>query len=370
MTKKQWLWNIPGAFADGAVLFPMIAALCLQGGFSATRLLVSAGLAYVVSGLFFRVPMSVQPLKSIAIAALAIGATPTEIRLAGAFLGLTCLALTLCDVNAYARRVPRTLVQGLQAGLGVILARQGLKYGVSVPLVALVAAMIFVPRFFKLHLLGLIALGGLAWAIFLGPGAGASQLAVLPVSPDHFGRLAVIVSLVLPQLALTLGNSVLGTRDVTQSYFGARAARVTERRLLGFIGVGNLLTAAYSGLPFCHGSGGVTAHVRGGATHWISNLIIGATLLVFGVIESRGAALTLNYPLVLLGSLLVATGVFHLGLAKATWQTAAGKLELTLMAAVAGVTQNMLWVLGAGVLFELAAWVTRTRAVKSFEVTA
>ena len=61
--------NIMGAFADGAVLFPLLITLSTQNGMNLSYLLLSAGLAYVVSGYVFRVPMSVQPLKSIAIAA-------------------------------------------------------------------------------------------------------------------------------------------------------------------------------------------------------------------------------------------------------------------------------------------------------------
>src|SRR5690606_37983249 len=92
-------------------------------------------------------------------------------------------------------------------------------------------------------------------------------------------RYDIILALVLPQLALTLTNSVVGTEAAARRYFGERAGRVTASRLLRSIGLGNMLVAPLGGLPFCHGSGGVTAHVKGGAQTWHMNLIIGGVLL-------------------------------------------------------------------------------------------
>lgn len=86
--------NIAGAFADGAVLFPILAALAIQAGMDGNTLLLSSGLAYLAAGFIFRVPMSVQPLKSVAVTALAIGASATEIGASGALVGLICLLLS------------------------------------------------------------------------------------------------------------------------------------------------------------------------------------------------------------------------------------------------------------------------------------
>ena len=54
-------------------------------------LFASAGIIYVLSGLWFRVPMPVQPLKAIAIAAVVSGASYLEVRWAGAVVGLELL---------------------------------------------------------------------------------------------------------------------------------------------------------------------------------------------------------------------------------------------------------------------------------------
>jgi hypothetical protein len=105
----------------------------------------------------------------------------------------------------------------------------------------------------------------------------------------------------------------------------------------------------------------LTAHVRGGATHWIANAVIGGTLLAFAIIEALGGRIALDYPRPLLARRLVAIGFFHLALAKPTFaQGLSGKLKILTACGVIAATQNMLYVLGAGIAIEgLLAWVPR-----------
>jgi hypothetical protein len=199
--------------------------------------------------------------------------------------------------------------------------------------------------------LGLVATGGLFYAIFSSPSVSAVKGAV-----SGSLRPEVVLMLVLPQIVLTLANSVVGTVDVSRRYFGEAAKRVTAVRLLASIGLGNLLAASVSGLPYCHGSGGVTAHVKGGARHWTANLVIGVTLVALAAFRGNRIGF---YPPVLLGVLLAATGIFHLQLAAPTWAQVGERWRLAAMGAVAMCTQNMLWVLCVGVVPELAPWTYR-----------
>lgn len=353
--------NFFGAYADAAVLFPLLAALTIRSEFSAPMLLASAGLAYWAAGLLFRTPMSVQPLKSIAIAAIATGATAMEVRISGALLGFVCLGLILFDVNRVAQKVPSSLIHCLQLALGLLLIRQGMDSAMAgahpaslLWIIALVAALVLIPKLSGIPLLGAAATGGLLWAIFHPENPPSASAAQLVASSQVSGlRLAMIAALTLPQIALTLGNSVLGTYDVAKRAFGDQAKRVTIRRLLGSIGMGNLISASLGGLPFCHGSGGLTAHIRGGASHWTANAIIGTTLLILAAFSASGGHVQLLFPPLLLGSLLAATGIFHLELAKPTWATSLGKVKLLVAGAMILATRNMLWVTAAAVAFEV-----------------
>lgn len=363
------LGNITGAFADGAILFPLLAALVWQTGMDGAVLLATSGAAYIAAGAIFRVPMSMQPLKSVVVAALALGATATEIHISGLAVGVFCLGLSFCYADKLAAIVPRHLVQGLQLGLGIILMLKGLDWGLGGG-ADLVVFAILAGGFVLLHLksskpvMGWVATFGLLAALFM-------VLVKEPVSvpPEQVGlRLDIILALVLPQLALTLTNSVVATHDVAQRYFGEEAARVKPSWLLRSIGLGNVISAALGGLPFCHGSGGLTAHVKGGARNWHMNLIVGGFLLALaGLSWIFNMDIVPAYPEILMAVLLFATGFFHLQLAAPSWKKLHLRWILVVMAVTAFVTHNMLWILAVGVICETVRRVFIAQAPQAAE---
>ncbi|MFH1157402.1 MAG: molybdate transporter family protein [Pseudomonadota bacterium] len=310
--KSPLAGDLTGAFADGAILFPLLAALAIQTGMNGAMLLATAGAAYISAGFVFRVPMSVQPLKSVVVSALALGAGAAEIGWSGFAVGVACLALSFCRADRLAAMAPRHLVHGLQAALGIMLMTKGVQGGFS-----------------------------------------GADMHMQEALPEHAVRAKIVLALVLPQLALTLTNSVVGTHDAARRYFGDKAALVTPARLLRSIGIGNILVAPLGGLPFCHGAGGVTAHVKGGAQSWRMNMIIGGALLGLAAASLLlPVPLIPAYPKILMAALLFATGWFHLYLAVPSWKQAELRWSLVAMGIVALVTQNMLWVLGAGIFCE------------------
>lgn len=351
--------NIFGAFADGAILFPLMAALVWQTGMNGTILLATAGLAYLAAGAVFRVPMSVQPLKSVVVAALAVGATATEIHLSGFIVGVTCLILSFCYADKLAAIVPRHLVHGLQLGLGVILMFKGAGWGFdgfsgpglsAAVFVICALAVVMITLRSSWPVMGWLATLGILAALYFA--VTKTPVIESPVIENGI-RFDVILALVLPQLALTLTNSVVGTYDVSRQYFGDQAKRVRPFSLLRSIGIGNICSAGVGGLPFCHGAGGITAHVKGGAVSWHMNLIIGGGLLALALLSAVfGLSLIPAYPQMLMAVLIFATGVFHMQLASSSWQRTDLRAGLVLMAMTALVTQNMLWVLVTGIMVE------------------
>ena len=119
--------------------------------------------------------------------------------------------------------------------------------------------------------------------------------------------------LVLPQLPLTLGNSVAATCDAIAGYFGPDAERVRPRPVTLSIAMSNLAAGLLGGLPVCHGSGGVTAHHKFGARTAGSTVILGAAfiLLALGLGSSGAAAALAAIPGWLLAGLLAWTGLLH-----------------------------------------------------------
>jgi MFS superfamily sulfate permease-like transporter len=128
-----------------------------------------------------------------------------------------------------------------------------------------------------------IAVGGLPSGVGLGP---QEISASLPAGTDFA---TALTALVLAQIPLTFGNSVVATADAERAYFGERARRVDPRRLASSISVANVGAGLTGGLPVCHGAGGVTAHYRLGARTAGATLMVGAVYLILGV--ALGASL-------------------------------------------------------------------------------
>lgn len=348
-----------GAFADAAILIPLIFLLSQKPGFNGSALWMSAGVAYFISGLFFRIPMSVQPLKSIAIAGIALSATASEIKIAGALLGLACLTIGLTmglsfkgkSISAWTEQIPPSIIQGVQFGLGVLLVFQGMKQGFgwvsSIVAIALVILSVRSSVFPWLGFAAVAVVGVGIWNLRNGSGFVAP---VFDGTPNGFEpwRVSLVFALVLPQIALTFSNSVLGTMVASKKYFGERSSRVTPKNLLLSIGIGNLLMPLWpmgGGLPFCHGAGGVTAHARGGSKTYISNVVIALFCLAMALTGTR-----LSLPASGLSMLLICTGVLHMGLASALFKK---PFALTLIFICVSLTQNLLWVLGLAISIEL-----------------
>ncbi len=131
------------------------------------------------------------------------------------------------------------------------------------------------------------------------------------------GLLFPLVALVIPQLGLTVGNSVMATIQTAKDLFRERSRRVTLRSLAMSIGIGNVLSPLIGGIPMCHGSGGLTAHYRFGARTGRATATVGTLFLLIALLPGRYAQQVLfGFPLPFLGVPLVIVGLFHALLAR------------------------------------------------------
>jgi sulfate permease, SulP family len=157
--------------------------------------------------------------------------------------------------------------------------------------------------------------------------------------------------LVLPQAPLSFGNSCLAPADAARVYFGERGERVRPGNLATTYGVANLFAGSISGMPVCHGAGGLTAHYSFGARTAGAPLAMGTALLLVAIGAGAGLGTLLPaFPLPILAALLAAAGILHIGLLR----DLRGWWSWTLALAVGGVgfAFNLMWALALG----LAAW--------------
>ena len=79
---KFSLSELSGALGDLGTLLPLAIGLIVINGLNPTTLLLVVGLAYIGSGVYYRIPMPVQPLKALSAIAIALALRPAVISAA------------------------------------------------------------------------------------------------------------------------------------------------------------------------------------------------------------------------------------------------------------------------------------------------
>ena len=356
--------DVAGAFGDIGVLYPIAIALITLNHLNPTAVFLAAGLTYVLAGWYFQIPIAVQPFKAVAAIALAMSLSPSSIASAGLLMGILLLIIGATNLATWlARLFSLPIVRGIQLGLGLLLAREGLRLmfgpqsglvladGTSIAAweIALGGTVVLVllqgSRRFPAALVLLAAGIALGLAAHYGNlpslGWGSVPLQLLHPKADELWR--VLPLLVVPQFALTFGNSIVATENTAQILYGPQARRVTVRGLSLSLGVVNLASAMMMGSPLCHGSGGITAHYRFGARTPKSSYVIGGVCLLLALF-GRAAVGVLNLiPTAVLGTFLVYVGIQH----AAYLLDIVKRVPLLFIAACVGVvslaTTNLMW---------------------------
>jgi hypothetical protein len=315
------LMELSGSLGDLGTFLPLTVAMAIACQLDLAAILFATGVVTIWSGLAFRQPIPVQPMKAIAAVAIAEGLTRGELYASGLLMGVVMLALAYSGaVEAAARRIPKAVVRGIQIGVGAKLAWKGLLWLGELPAVgadslamagvlAAVAVVLLVSR----KPAALLVFGaGAGLMLVQDPGlllAISPSLPAIPAPPldaDTWGRAALIGA--LPQLPLTLLNSVLAVCALSEHYFPGRG--VSPRRMAVSVGLMNLVGVALGGIPTCHGSGGLAAQVRFGARTGGSMIMLGGLKLAAGLL--LGASLVgfaKAFPLCVLALTLVFAGV-------------------------------------------------------------
>src|SRR5207248_2793158 len=130
---------------------------------------------------------------------------------------------------------------------------------------------------------------GFAWAIAfrVAPGELLHGIGVhlprvhVPAGPDIWTGLLLLA---LPQIPLSLGNSILATKQIANDLFPENP--VTVRKVGFTYAVMNLINPFVSGVPTCHGSGGMAGHYAFGGRTGGSVILYGSIYLALGVFLS------------------------------------------------------------------------------------
>ncbi len=343
--------------------------MLLAARLDAASVLVMFGLMQVLTGSLYRMPMPVQPLKAVAAIVITQRVAPEVIHGGGLAIGALMLLLALTGaLDWLARVIPVAVIRGLQGGLGLQLATLALRdfipshglpgYLLAAASFAIVLALLgnrrFPPALFVIAL-------GLAYALLVRGDAITGTIGLslpVPRAPQWDAVIAGFLLLALPQIPLSLGNSVLATRQLALDLFPGRPAPTVRKIGMTYAAM-NLVSPLFGGIPVCHGSGGMAGHYAMGGRTGGSVIIYGAFFLVAGLFfATASGALVEIFPRPVLGVLLVVEGLALLSLLR-DLAGRPGHFSLAMLVALiaAGLPYGYLVAMIVGAL--LAPWAER-----------
>ncbi len=363
--KTWWIGDLSGAFADLGTFLPLVIGLLLIGDHDSSGLLVGFGIFAIATGLIYRRPVPVQPMKVVMALAIAGGLSAAALTASGMLLGVVLLILGVSGlIEKLDRIVPRTVLFGLQLGLGIHLVMVS---------IGLCGDHVWLG---VLALIGLLALqvtplGSISCLLFLGgaliwllmyssvplPPAEAGWHMPVVILPDLSAFAEALETAFLPQLALTVTNAVLLTAVLAHEYFPASKKDITPRKLAISSGGLNLILAPFGAVPMCHGAGGLAAHYHQGARSGLAPVIFGSGCLLLGVfLAPKALSWLMLVPLPVVAAILAYAGI-QLSHPKRLANVSKTCLAIVLSTALVSLLANV----AVGLVFGLFAEFLRSR---------
>lgn len=366
------LSEFSGALGDLGTLLPLAFALVIYNDFPPARLFLLWGIAYLVSGWYYKVPVSIQPLKAMAVIAIAKGYSADFLSATAVFYGLLLIFLSASGVIRWLQNwFSPALVRGIQLGIGLILAQkaialvqdkgfllhhQSLPLSAGIGMLLIVLTILYFFQFKKGYPVAITLVGVSILVVALlriEPLESAEGMAAVLPSLPHWSYFAdALIFLMLPQLPLTLGNAVFAANDACHALWGQQAKRVNPTRLSMSIGLSDTVIGLLGGFPVCHGAGGIGAHAQFGAKTGGATIIMGSILIICGLFSPLSTFLFL-IPVPLLGAMLL----FDSWRMMTLIQRLQKRMEIFIAVLVGGIsffTRNLSLALAAGFLVELS----------------
>ena len=264
--------------------------------------------------------MPVQPLKAVALIVITQNIPSEVIWGGGLAIGIIMLILTLTGLIVWLNKViPKTVIRGIQLGLGLQLCLLALKdyipsdktSGLIFALIAFIIGLILIgnrkyPPAILIMLSGLIYMFLFHFNVLADIRFSAPTFTIPQLSYQNI--LSGLVLLGIPQIPLSLGNSIFATNQIAQDLFPEK--KVTVRKIGLTYSLMNIISPFLGGIPVCHGSGGIAGHYTFGGRTGGSTLIYGLFYLILGIFFSGNSVETLMiFPKPMLGVILLFEGI-------------------------------------------------------------
>ena len=353
--QKLTLSELSGSCGDFGTLLPLLVALTRERKVFLTPTLLGTGIVHIVTGTYWDLPMPLQPMKSIAAIAIAGELTRTQVSTAGVCMGIFFLGpMASCGIIEFLHRwIPKSVIAGLQLGVGWKLAIKGIHWiqdlnwvsgGGDCILVSIVISLLCLYWLRPNQNQSQIATNKAPIGIYLF--SLGMVMAIIEILnnrshlhdngdhdnnvPSSVTREPFIVNALqnatatdwkegflhgsLPQLPLTTLNSCLSVCLLAHTLFPEssynKPRKVTRRSVCTSIGLMNLLLCPLGCMPNCHGAGGLAGQYRFGAQSGTSMVVLGIFKICLSLVARQGYLLMVldALPISILGVMLVLAG--------------------------------------------------------------
>lgn len=310
--------ELSGAMGDFGTLLPLAVGYISVCGLNPSGLLVMIGLANIFTGLTYRLPIPIEPMKVIAVVAIAQHWQPSMVYAAGFSMGVLWLLLSATTImDRVSEITPASVVRGIQVALGVLLAIQAVNMIdgswllglICIGIILLLRKNPYAPAAVILIALGIAIMfvrDQLGTIAFTGP--------ALP-SLTTFRPIQVWESMVnagFAQIPLTATNAIIVTAVMIKAYWPERDVGVKQLSLS--TGVMNLASAFLGGMPMCHGAGGLAGQYYFGARTGGANIIEGTIEVGLGILLATSIANIFTlFPGPIIGSMMLLVGIQLVG---------------------------------------------------------
>ena len=327
--RRQPLAEVSGSLGDLGTFLPIVIALTVGHQISLSRTLIFTGIFNILTGLFFGIPLPVQPMKAIAAVAIFESFTAGQTAAAGIFVAGCIFMFSVTGIlTRFTAIIPIPVVKGIQVGAGLsLIISAGQKTDTSlswlkpnwsdnyiwlvVAFIALLAASHYPRAPFALIIFCL----GLVFAV----------IEIYRNATAHFPRPRVwdpliqvpkgrdwevgILQAGIGQIPLTTLNSIIAVTHLAADLLPEVPTPSITSIGLSVAGM-NLLGCWFGAMPVCHGSGGLAAQHRFGARSGASIIILGIFKLIIGLAFGESLVnLLKRFPKVFLAVMIIAAGL-------------------------------------------------------------
>ncbi|KAL4880997.1 hypothetical protein BJY04DRAFT_189680 [Aspergillus karnatakaensis] len=325
--RRSYVSEIAGSLGDLGTFLPIALALAANNTISLASTLIFSGLFNILTGLFFGIPLPVQPMKAIAAVAIARSFSPGSIAAAGIFVAAVLFVGSVTGLlQWFTRVIPIPVVKGIQVGAGLSLVMAACTtlhdlgwihpswadnrlwaIGVFAALLLTNSTSKRLPYALVVFIVGLVlAVVRSALASNLPSFSIWHPHVVVPVG-HQWTRGAIDAG--LGQLPLTTLNSVVAVVHLAADLLpSVPTPSVTAIGLsVSFM---NLIGCWFGAMPVCHGSGGLAAQYRFGARSGASIIFLGVIKLILGLLFGESLVDLLHrFPKALLAVMVIAAGL-------------------------------------------------------------